>query len=199
MDRRVTRRTALGLGAAGVSASMAGCSKVVPLTGPSVDPEPEKSSSEGRTEFLFVEGDENQLAIVLQHHFQNREEVFEAPLDVQVFHNHDKLNIDSIELGFKPLNHPRPDIFWKAQSSDWIETKFEQTGNGWTTFSASDLGRIGQSSFVLEFYLRFLQSEEPEMPVEIGFEAEVELARDGWLGGSTTVEIFDSFKISTRR
>ena len=199
MDREWTRRAALGLGAVGVSASIGGCSTAVPLTGPGVGSGPEKSTVDGRTEFTFTEDGENQLAIHLQHNLQNRGGVFESPLDVQVFHNHDKLNIDSIELGFKPSFLPRPDVLWKSQNSDWIETEFAEADRGWTKFSASDLGYIGQSTFVLNFYLRYNEGEEPEIPVEIGFRAEVELARDGWLGGSETLEIFDSFEITEAR
>ena len=96
MDRELTRRAALGLGAVGVSASIGGCSTAVPLTGPGVGSGPEKSTVDGRTEFTFTEDGENQLAIHLQHNLQNRGGVFESPLDVQVFHDHDKLNIDSM-------------------------------------------------------------------------------------------------------
>ena len=199
MDRELTRRAALGLGAVGVSASIGGCSTAVPLSGPSVGSGPEKSTVDGRTKYTFTEEGENQLAFHLEHDLQNRGGVFESPLDVQVFHNHDKLNIDSIELGFKPSFLPRPDILWKSPNFDWIETEFAEADRGWTKFSASDLGYIGQSTFVLHFYLRYNESEEPEIPVEIGFRAEVELARDGWLGGSETLEIFDSFEIAEAR
>ena len=199
MVREMTRRAALALGAVGVSASIGGCSTAVPLTGPGVGSGPEKSTVDGRTKYTFTEDSENQLAFHLEHDLQNRGGVFESPLDVQVFHNHDKLNIDSIELGFKPSFLPRPDVLWKSQNSDWIETEFAEADRGWTKFSASDLGYIGQSTFVLNFYLRYNESEEPEIPVEIGFRAEVELARDGWLGGSKTLEIFDSFEIAEAR
>jgi hypothetical protein len=199
MVRELTRRAALGLGAVGVSASIGGCSTAVPLSSPSVGSAPEKSTSDGRTEFTFTNDGENQLAIHLLHNLQNRGGVFESPLDVQVFHNHDKLNIDSIELGFKPSFSPRPDILWKSPSFDWIETEFAEAERGWTKFSASDLGNIGQNTFELNFYLRYNEGEEPEIPVEIGFRAEVKLAHDGWLGGSKTLEIFDSFEIAEAR
>ena len=199
MDRELTRRAVLGLGAVGVSASIGGCSTAVPLSGPGVGSRPEKSTSDGRTEYNFTEDGENQLAIHLRHNLQNRGGVFESPLDVQVFHNHNKFNINSIELGFKPSFLPRPDVLWKSPSFDWIETEFAEADKGWTKFSASDLGDIGQSTFVLNFYLRYNESEEPEIPVEIGFRAEVKLARDGWFGGSKTLEIFDSFEIAEVR
>lgn len=193
MERELTRRDAIRVGAVGAGMTLAGCSDVVGLSGPNVSNMPEKRSDDNHTDFIFTHDGENQLVVQLNYELQREAGVYQTPLDAQIFHNHDELHIKDLELKFKPVGTPRADIFWKAPRFDWKEAIYEETGDGWTRLSVSDLGRIGESSFVLDFHIRYPRNEEPNNPAKMFFNAEFDLGKDGLTGGSTTARINDEF------
>lgn len=195
MERNLSRRNALRVGAVGAAATFTGCSSVPGLTAPEISQSPQKESQPHRTIFEFTQDGEVQLGIQLNYEPPNETGVYQTPLGIQIWHHHEELHIEAFELEFRAAAMDHMDIFWKAPNSDWPDTDFELKDDGWTTLSVPDMGEYGQSTFIEDFYIRYYPEEESNNPPKVLFRAEFELAEDGWVGGSATARINDTFEM----